>query len=97
MWEIRERGLDGEDSDPDLKIAKYLKKLEYERALRNKWKNDREKEIEQSLELRLRRGQARLQMKTKLTGSQIKTNLKNSRPKVISEKERDSKSMLKVP
>lgn len=97
MWEIRERGLDGEDSDPDLKIAKYLKKLEYERALRNKWKNDREKEIEQSLELRLRRGQARLQMKTKLTGSQIKTNLKNSRPKDISEKERASKSMLKVP
>jgi hypothetical protein len=57
VWEIRERGLDGEDSDPDLKIAKYLKKLEYERALRNKWKNDREKEIEQSLELKRRRGQ----------------------------------------
>jgi hypothetical protein len=40
-----------------VKIARYLKKLEYERALRNKWKIDREREIEQSLEIRRRRGQ----------------------------------------
>jgi hypothetical protein len=57
VWEIREKVNYEEDSDPDLKIARYLNKLEHERALRNKWKIDREREIEQSLEIRRRRGQ----------------------------------------
>jgi hypothetical protein len=55
VWEIRERVYDSKESDPDLKIARYLEKLENERALM--LKIEREKDMEQSLELRRRRGQ----------------------------------------
>jgi hypothetical protein len=53
-------------------------------------KIDREKEIEQSLELRRRRGQSKQQM-----GSQSKAN--SGHPKVMIEKERASKSMMRIP
>jgi hypothetical protein len=73
VWEIRERGKNADESDPALQIAKYFKNLEHERALRKKWKMDREIEIKQSMELR-RRSQANNHPKRKLPRSQTKSS-----------------------